>query len=185
MNQRYLELGIAKAKCFNKVAGWFDEAWAVDINKGAYKYIDMFLLKGGIDNKREVYFDENSTDNFFKLPGLKKFNLIFIDANHDFGYVKKDFINSWKVLGDNGIIILHDTYPPDREYLDHCKDSYKINGFLRMHRGFVRDEDDGYSGVISQSITGDDGYCMEQITLPFYFGLTIVRKYKKHLAWKE
>ena len=153
MNGAYLELGIAKGHCFNSIAPHFKIVHAVDINLECYDKVCQVMRKKG------SYFHEGTTDDYFEKGNKgQKFNLVFIDANHDFEYVRKDFVNSWNALKDNGIIILHDTYPPNKEYLDHCKDAYKINDFVTW---------------------------ADMVTLPFYFGLTIVRKYKKHLAWMK
>lgn len=181
MNGAYLELGIAKGACFNKVAPHFKSACAVDMNYESYDKVCKVMRKKGNS------FYTGTTDDFFeKSPeAKKKYNMIFIDANHDYKYVKRDFNNSLEILADNGLILLHDTYPPNEKYVKHCKDAYKINDTIRMHKGFVRDEDDGYSGVISQALGSDDGYCIESVTLPFFYGITIVRKYKRHLAWQN
>ena len=141
-NRRYIELGIAKAACFNEVAPLFVDSIAVDVNLKAKEYIKA---------TNSQFFNCNC-DTFFSTANLLiKASLIFIDANHDYKNVKADFQNSWNYTCENGIIILHDTYPPSEEYKEHCKDAYKICEYLK-----------------SQNI--------EFITLPFYFGLTIVRK---------
>ena len=57
-----------------------------------------------------------TSDDFFKFKDYissqnKKFDLIFIDGLHTYEQVKKDFINSSKVINDGGIIILDDMIP--------------------------------------------------------------------------
>lgn len=81
------------------------------------------------DNRKNksTKFIQSSTDNFF-INNNKTFDLIFIDADHNYNSVKKDFNNSLNILNKNGTIILHDT-DPESEYLKdqiYCGDAYKI-----------------------------------------------------------
>jgi len=74
-----------------------------------------------------------STDKFFsQFKG--KADIIFIDADHGFEAVKKDFVNSISILSKNGIIFIHDTDPVSREYLqpELCNDSYKVIDWIAM-----------------------------------------------------
>ena len=93
-----------------------------------------------------------SSDDFFKHNSTM-FDLVFIDGLHQFAQVKKDFINAWKWLSLGGLIIMHDTYPPSNAYKagEYCGDVYLIIDYLRT------------IGV-------------EFVTLPVFYGLTIVRK---------
>ena len=142
----YLEIGIARGECFNRIAPRVNgKAVAVDINPKCANYISK--------NHNSTFINMNSDDFFASkyVQGLK-FNLIFIDGEHDFKQVIKDYGNAMLHLADNGIICIHDTYPPNKEYLQHCKDSYRIV-----------DEISHGSGI-------------EQLTLPFYYGVTIIRR---------
>lgn len=40
------------------------------------------------------------------------FDLIFIDGLHHAEQVRKDILNAWKFLNDNGVLVLHDANPP-------------------------------------------------------------------------
>lgn len=54
--------------------------------------------------------------------------MAFIDADHCVKSALKDFENVFKLLNDNGIILMHDT-DPEFDYLidpGYCGDSYKI-----------------------------------------------------------
>jgi predicted O-methyltransferase YrrM len=72
-----------------------------------------------------------TTNNFFNI-NKDTFDIIFIDADHNFNQVKIDFENSLKILNEFGIIILHDTDPIDRRLLNntYCSDSYKIVDYI-------------------------------------------------------
>lgn len=159
MNSGYLELGIAKGSCFNKVAPHFKKATAVDTNYECFERVCKIVNKTG-----NAFYTGITDDYFEKANKGQKFNLIFIDACHKFENVQNDLSNSWEVLQDQGLILLHDTYPPNKEYLEHCQDAHKIHEYLDMMQFGVN---------------------AEHVTLPFFFGLTIIRKYKRHLSWQQ
>ena len=71
-------------------------------------------------------FYHTTTDHFFKI-NQDMFDVIFIDGDHSFTQVHKDFINSLRYLNKYGIIFLHDTDPIDTYVTKElCGDSYKI-----------------------------------------------------------
>ena len=69
-----------------------------------------------------------TTDEFFSGYDGDPFDMIFIDADHSYKSVRKDLLNSLKILVPGGTIILHDTDPSEAKYTDpgHCNDCYKI-----------------------------------------------------------
>ena len=142
----YLELGIALGACFNKVAPLAKKAFAVDTNPDSIKCIKA-------DNCESFLCD---TDSFFKGLGANNpihFDLIFIDANHQKEFVEKDFYNSYDRLAPDGLIIMHDSYPPNESYTkpELCGNGWKVFD-IHIEEHF------------------------EAVRLPFYFGLTIIRK---------
>jgi len=88
--KHYLEIGCYKDELFSKI--------------NCETKIGVDPVSGG--NVRET------SDNFFKKNN-QKFDCIFIDGLHYYDQVKKDVINSLKVLNENGIILLHDCLPND------------------------------------------------------------------------
>ena len=58
-----------------------------------------------------------TSDEFFK-KNTDFFDLIFIDGLHEYSQVKKDIVNSLKVLNPKGIILIHDCMP--LSYLDQA-----------------------------------------------------------------
>ena len=58
-----------------------------------------------------------TSDEFFK-KNTDFFDLIFIDGLHEYSQVKKDIVNSLKVLSPKGIILIHDCMP--LSYLDQA-----------------------------------------------------------------
>ena len=154
--KRYLELGIRKGFCFNVVAPLSVEAYAVD-TRNYYKYIKQ--------NKNLVW-KHMTTDEFLKNHDPKrKFDLVFIDADHSYKASLNDFELVLPLVNDNGIILLHDTYPPNKEFTDsdYCSDVYKTAEYIRNN--FNKE--------------------CEIVTLPFYFGISVVRKISlgRQLLW--
>lgn len=154
---RYLELGIRAGSCFNEVAPLAKEAYAVDIND-CFKYIKS--------NKNMMWFRGKTTDFLNNYNRANKFDLVFIDANHNHESSLNDFELSLPLVHENGLILLHDTYPTKEELLSkkYCGDSYKTADVIRRKYGDV----------------------CEIATLPFYYGISVVRRMPlgKQLLWK-
>jgi len=119
--QNYLELGVQFGENIKEISKNVKMCVGVDI-------ID------GVKNKDNINFYNMSTSDFFSI-NENNFDIIFIDANHDFEEVKKDFNNSLKILNKYGIIIIHDTDPITEKLLDskYCSDSYKIVDYISSH----------------------------------------------------
>lgn len=153
--KRYLELGIRKGPCFNAVAPLAGEAYAVDIMD----------CRRFIKGNKNLHWFHGTTDDFFKQHNPdKKFNLVFIDADHKHESSLRDFQNVLPLVVDNGLILFHDTYPPE-EFLTsskYCSDTYKTAEYIRAHYPTY-----------------------EFVTLPFYYGISVFRKLERQLLWKK
>lgn len=116
--KNYLELGVADGANIHMIRDHVDKCVGVDI-------FDQ------IPDKDKIEYNLMKTDDFFKI-NLEKFDIVFIDANHDWFYVRRDFENSLKVLNEFGIIILHDTDPMSDIMLNpgFCSDSYHIDDYI-------------------------------------------------------
>ena len=101
----YLELGYGDGRNFESIL--CAEKQAVDINGRA---------------------DFNgTTDDFFEwIPNTQRWSIIFIDANHDYQAVLRDFNNSMRHATE--WVILHDMIPPDERHTARrfCSDGYKL-----------------------------------------------------------
>ncbi len=153
----YLELGIRRGRCFNAIAPLVrGKAYAVDIND-CYPVIK--------NNKNLIWFHGTSEKFLNDHKKDEKFDLVFIDANHTYNSSLKDFDLVFPLVNDNGLILLHDTYPPEEKYvsLKYCGEVYKTAEFIRFH---CNDK-------------------CEIVTLPFYYGIAVVRKLDRQLLWKK
>ncbi len=144
---KYLEIGIRDSPVVVKMKNVANELHGVDI-----KICDSGKLYTKFHNMASDDFFENNI-NFNDY-----FDMIFIDANHDIDFVRRDFDNSFRCVRNHGLIVMHDTYPHSAVYLasHYCSDAYKIGSYIKSK----------YSSK---------GLC-SYITLPFHPGLSIVRK---------
>jgi hypothetical protein len=153
---RYLEIGIRSGPCFNAVAPLATESYAVDIDKRCYNNIKH--------NKNLIWFCGKSTDFLRQHNSKKKFDLVFIDGAHEYKASLGDFEQVLPLVNENGIILLHDTYPPEERFLSksYCNDTYKTAEHIK--RNYTQ---------------------YELVTLPFYYGISIVRKIERQLLWRK
>lgn len=56
------------------------------------------------------------SDDFFAKHPKKRYDVIFVDGDHERMQVVRDVENSLKALNPGGCIIMHDTNPPNKEY---------------------------------------------------------------------
>ena len=150
---RYLELGVRKGLCFNIIAPLSIEAYAVDVNN-SYKFIKQ--------NKNLIWNQMKSFDFLKNHNPDKKFDLVFIDADHSHKSSLNDFELVLPLVNENGIILLHDTYPPNKEFIipEYCSDTYKTAEYIK------------------EKYTQYDF-----VTLPFDYGISIFRKLDRQLLW--
>jgi hypothetical protein len=119
--KRYLELGVRSCPVPNMIKSIVPSIIGVDTN-------DTPNFPGK--------FYKGTTDQFFaslKFDAESFFDMVFIDACHDYEYVKRDFINSLKYTKIGGFVLLHDTYPSTEYMTDQrlCSDAYRIVDYIR------------------------------------------------------
>ena len=107
-----------------------------------------------------------SSDDFFKKIKFTPIALAFIDGDHNYNQVKKDFYNVLPYVVDDGFILLHDTYPLNDEYAKEsmCGTVYKLRQELEKD----------YEHFDCLTLTRGTAYGL---------GLTIVRKKSKDRIW--
>ncbi len=129
---------------------------------------------GGVENmkKTEGYFGRNSmvfnckSDKFFEDASTNmRFALAFIDGDHLYQPVQRDFYSTAVHLAPGGFIFLHDTYPPDKTWTTENK----CGTVFKLRQDLERSDD------------------WEVFTFPFTafnVGLTMVRK-KDNRQWEN
>ena len=155
--ENYLEMGVRRGDTFNLVALLVKYAYAVDIQSKCYDDISH--------NENLIWYNESTDDFIESIKNIKIiFDLVFIDADHSHEQSLKDFLGVVPFVRENGIIILHDTYPrnTDMTELNRSGEVYKTAWYIRQN---LREQ-------------------FEIATLPFYAGLSIVRKCQKQLMWQ-
>ncbi len=112
--KRFLEVGFSSGinntvlnKFFN-----FDEIVAVDIFSSS---INGDSLSANLMHKNLTLICGDSTSKrvLSIVDKFELFDLVFVDANHTYEYVKKDFENYVKMLEKGGVIAFHDIESPD------------------------------------------------------------------------
>jgi hypothetical protein len=114
-NYSYLELGVNDNINFYQIK--CKDKFSVDMNGQA-----MFT---------------GTTDKFFEeFSKNKKFDIIFIDANHNYDYVLRDFNNS--IDHASKWILIHDMIPPSVKFTrpELCSDSFKILYYMLTETNF-------------------------------------------------
>ena len=158
----YLELGVDRCRTINKVATFAKRAIGVDISD-----CDEGLYIGHRSEKVEFY--KSSTDDFFRkcLKLDLKVDLLFIDADHRYEQTKKDFDNYSRIVIDNGIIILHDSYINNESQSKHF-----ISGTVWK---------------LARDIRREDSYRknFEIFTIPQSPGYSMIRKTTRQLSWRS
>jgi len=122
---KYLELGLNCGTNFNSLL--IENKKSVDISFS--KVVPTYLMT------TDQFFDENK----------EKFDMIYIDADHEYNQVIKDYNNSVDSIKKGGIIFLHDLYPPNEEHTkpELCYNSYKIlNYFIENKFDIIINLDD-------------------------------------------
>ena len=112
--KNYLEIGCHKGLSFLPIKARYK--FAVDPQfqiPTTRKLKWLTRVPSNINNK---YFEETSDDFFLKredhLKKIKQLDVVLIDGLHTYRASLKDVLNSLKYLNKQGMIVMHDCYPP-------------------------------------------------------------------------
>lgn len=115
----YLELGVGNGGSFFTdcifIGADCKKFHAVDnigyagthIQQTEEKIMGKVNLVSNLFPESEVKFFNSTTDNFFE-NNTEKYDCIFIDADHSYAGVKKDYENALRYINEGGVIIFHD-----------------------------------------------------------------------------
>jgi len=114
----------------------------------------MSSVEGIFNKNAEVY--TGKSDDFFKDVKFTPIACAFIDGDHLFEAVYKDFYNTLELMVDDGVIFLHDTLPPDETWHSEnkCGTVYKLRELL--------DKDDKFDIFSFKNTAMDVGLTMVQ-----------------------
>lgn len=74
------------------------------------------------------YYGMN-TETFFKYHCDRKYNVIYIDADHKMPHPLLDYNNAVNHISDNGVIIIHDLFPKEED-IGACENGYVLLWYL-------------------------------------------------------
>lgn len=94
---------------------------------GGGKITNPLTVRGYLDEERGIFCIEDS-DKMFATRNITALAFSFIDGDHTYEQVKKDFYNILPLTVDNGYIIFHDGYPQEESDINEnrCGTVYKL-----------------------------------------------------------
>lgn len=139
-----LEIGVGESSYYLSRLGEIFKRRIYHCDISPSKLVNPMSVPGYLSAAEDItYFEERdatppvsqrvvcfagSSDEFFKRLNMPSIAFAFIDGDHNYEQAKKDFWNTWPLLVDEGVIALHDTYPPDESWTDEnkCGDVYRL-----------------------------------------------------------
>ena len=96
-----------------------------------YLHENLVLIENRVISSYDSYSGVayvGTSDDFFRDLKFPPVGLAFIDGDHHYEAVKRDFDNIFRLLVPHGVIFLHDTWPPSEESIvnDYCSTAYKM-----------------------------------------------------------
>lgn len=139
-----LEIGVGESSYFMTQLGYTFKRriWHCDISPS--KIVNPMSVPGYLSAADEITYieerDQNPpalkrvvafagpSDDLFKRFAIGPIAYAFIDGDHCYEQAARDFWNTWAILAEEGVIALHDTYPPDETWTaeNKCGDVYRL-----------------------------------------------------------
>jgi hypothetical protein len=133
-----VEIGFGESSIYlNKIGEKYNrKSFHCDIQGNGFEA--ALTVPGYLREASNCILYTGTSDSFFQKISIPPVAFAFIDGDHNYEQVKRDFFNVSNILQDNGIILLHDTYPPHEDYLaqGQCSDSYKLRQELEKDERF-------------------------------------------------
>ena len=158
----YVEVGIYQAETLNKIARVSGVAIGVDINPEAERYVRGKHVRFVCT---DLGLGATSLDAAMNDASVQSIDLAFIDGDHRSPAVLNDFAVIAERSSLEALIVLHDTWPKDRQQAQdrYCSDSYRVPAEIRRLYG------------------GD----WQAITIPTHPGLTICSRATALPRWLQ
>ena len=182
-NDFYFLVSLAKQNNVKKVFEYGTAAGNTVANLCKFtdaKVTTLNAVEGDTTGKYRTYdFDENSIGQIYRKYGYSDrvtqvfsdslefvpetiadegYDLVIIDACHDFEYVLSDFLSIFQLVNKNGYVLFHDCDP---SMVGHLEGPWRACTHLR-HAGFnIRHVENTWWGIWSPSVQGreiDPGY---------------------------
>lgn len=158
-----LEIGCGESSIYlSRLADKYERiCYHVEFSKSGIR--NMENTKGYFGNGSIIY--NVKSDEFFEHERPGPLALSFIDGDHEYEQVEKDFFNILSYTVEDGVIFLHDTLPPDKNWVvpERCGTAFILRKELEKHEN------------------------LDVFTFPFTafgVGLTMVKKRPKR-KWEE
>jgi len=103
LNCIFQQSTLVKAHCVDSLA-YKDVPWVQQTYRKIYSKVER--LQQYFPDKEFKFFNM-TTDEFFEA-NKNFYDCIFIDADHDYECVKRDYLNSLKCVNPGGFLIFHD-----------------------------------------------------------------------------
>ena len=124
----------------------FKQVTTIDFNGHRIK---DFLNRNNLDNTSKIICADSNDKNTLNLIPLKKYDFLFLDGDHVYESIKKDFLNYSPLIKKGGIIAFHDIlseYYGVKQFLNDLSNGkidgtnhkiYRIENSLVMGIGYL------------------------------------------------
>jgi hypothetical protein len=154
-----IEVGVAHGVVTRILSKSSEHVFAIDIDAAPIAGIEQLTNVTGIIGDSPIKLQELSN------RGVKA-DIIFIDGDHRIDAAIKDFNEALKLVQLEGLILMHDTYPRNKDFVSEknevCSTSYLVPDRIRSL----------YPG-------------MNVITIPTHPGLTIIQSNLSRPKWMQ